>query len=62
MNETADSLDKISFQLHDFGYRGVSSVEVSIGLNLKSSDYLIYYLLNIESKQPLVGPHISSTF
>ncbi len=30
MNQTADNLDKVVFQLHDFGYRGVSSVEVGI--------------------------------
>ncbi|CAG2162283.1 unnamed protein product [Oppiella nova] len=27
MSETADSLDRVCVQLHDFGYRGVSSVE-----------------------------------
>lgn len=28
LHETADSIDGIHFKLHDFGYRGVSSVEV----------------------------------
>lgn len=27
MNETADTIDKVPFMLHDFGYRGVSSEE-----------------------------------
>lgn len=26
--ETADSLDDLPYKLHDFGYRGASSVEV----------------------------------
>ena len=42
--ETADSLDGIDFQLHDFGFRGVSSVEsAGIGgaahlVNFKGTD------------------------
>lgn len=28
LHETADSIDGIHFKLHDFGYRGASSVEV----------------------------------
>ncbi|XP_054163221.1 nicotinamide phosphoribosyltransferase-like [Oppia nitens] len=46
MYETADSLDKVVFQLHDFGYRGVSSVEqAAIGgaahlVNFKGTDTL----------------------
>lgn len=29
LHDTADSLDGLPFKLHDFGFRGVSSVEVS---------------------------------
>ena len=29
LNETADNLDGLPFKLHDFGFRGASSVEVS---------------------------------
>ena len=29
LKETADNLDGLPFKLHDFGFRGVSSVEVS---------------------------------
>jgi len=28
LSETADNMDALRYQLHDFGYRGVSSVEV----------------------------------
>ena len=28
LNETADNLDSLPFKLHDFGFRGVGSVEV----------------------------------
>jgi len=28
LNDTADTLDGLPFKLHDFGFRGVSSVEV----------------------------------
>lgn len=28
LDETADSLESLPFKLHDFGYRGASSVEV----------------------------------
>lgn len=37
MNETADSLDELPFKLHDFGYRGASSVEVGPGLGTSDS-------------------------
>jgi len=29
LNKTSDSTDALLFQLHDFGYRGSTSVEVS---------------------------------
>ena len=29
LNKTSDSMDPLKFQLHDFGYRGSTSVEVS---------------------------------
>lgn len=34
MNETADSLEGLEFKLHDFGFRGCSSVEVICGNDL----------------------------
>jgi len=33
LKKTSDSTDALKFQLHDFGYRGSTSVEVSIILN-----------------------------
>ncbi|KEI34713.1 nicotinamide phosphoribosyltransferase [Francisella sp. W12-1067] len=41
LSETADSLDKLGFMLHDFGYRGVSSEE-SAGIG--SAAHLINFL------------------
>jgi len=35
--ETADSLDSLKFKLHDFGYRGASSVEVRRDANYSSA-------------------------
>ena len=36
LNETADNMDGLPFKLHDFGFRGSTSVEVSL--------LLIFYL------------------
>lgn len=35
LHETSESLDGLPFKLHDFGYRGSTSVEVSIRLDEK---------------------------
>ncbi len=37
LSDTAESLDGLPFKLHDFGYRGSSSVEVSISHNKKTT-------------------------
>lgn len=38
LHETADNLDGLPFKLHDFGYRGATSVEVkSYNLFLESN-------------------------
>lgn len=37
LNQTADSLAGLPFKLHDFGFRGVSSAEVSERFIIRSS-------------------------
>ena len=37
LDETADNLTGLPFKLHDFGFRGVSSVEVCLNLVVSSN-------------------------
>ena len=44
LNDTADDMGSLPFQLHDFGFRGVSSVEVGaerLSLSLSLLSYLM---------------------
>ena len=36
LDETADNMDSLPFKLHDFGFRGSSSVEVDYSILLKT--------------------------
>jgi hypothetical protein len=54
LDETADNLDGLPFKLHDFGFRGSTSVEVRAYPSLASSPagfFLMYTQINWEWQQ-----------
>jgi len=52
LTKTSDSTDALPFQLHDFGYRGSTSVEVLLCL-LYLHVYLIFTTHDIVARSPL---------